>query len=826
MPIDRPLPATFAAPLQIALTTVAPAGPNVTVTAANQLQFPAGTAPGEGSLGIVGAGAAGVPVRVVGPPAGDVVTVDATLPAATVGTAVPFRAVTGASPLGTRDAAPEAGNQLTYRPLAAGQAPDGSGAAPVVVRIDAGADVAVRRLTGAPVHDVVQLDRPIPGAAPWRVDRMRPAAGRRAATALTLERVVGLVVAEPDAIADAPALLLSRVAGAPPTAGPQILASVDVVGTQVTTPATPPGSMPARPTVGEPFLVGAEVCAVRSLRVRVTLDRDVALPAGEHRLVGLVQDGPRYGATRLSDTQVVVVPEDDSAGGAPVPTAFPRFAEGDLVQISGATTDTFRVTAVDGLQLTVTGGSAAAVPANADRVERLDVNDPMNGGPFLGLRAQPVAGAPRSIEVDVWTANSLPANLLVGIVTADGAATHPARVSVDDQALTITLAEPATNVRGVPIAQLSVAASGYAARIARDGNVVLLADAPANVATQSGQTLVVVAQRSNSVTAAGRLQSGTMLVPEDEDEEHGRRQALVDHELTHTLQYAKWGPLWFNFFPMLALELPGILATDAELPEYSPFMEAMLTAGAGTNWDMQIRDLHGVTISSGDKLQVLSGSRIVQVEVLSVVQGSELNVRQLLPGARWAAAGTSRGRAAAPPRSRSGLARSRSSWPLHVELGELCALAVAVEADQEAVVERPGHRTVRVVLVDRRATRDHDVALDGVRRVVRVVRPRRVPGGRPRRVALAEPCSHHRLAADERLVVRVEAVGDVLGEQRPDVVAVVGLPRRHVVVEPALGGRAIHASDLRWSIAGTGCRRSTIRAGFVCLAMALSISRA
>jgi hypothetical protein len=77
-------------------------------------------------------------------------------------------------------------------------------------------------------------------------------------------------------------------------------------------------------------------------------------------------------------------------------------------------------------------------------------------------------------------------------------------------------------------------------------------------------------------------------VPESETTEVDRGQALADHELEHTLQYSKWGPLWFNAFPMLVLELPGILATDTELPDWSRFLDGTLAAGTGGQWVLTI----------------------------------------------------------------------------------------------------------------------------------------------------------------------------------------------------------------------------------------------
>ena len=62
-------------------------------------------------------------------------------------------------------------------------------------------------------------------------------------------------------------------------------------------------------------------------------------------------------------------------------------------------------------------------------------------------------------------------------------------------------------------------------------------------------------------------------------------------------------------FPMLARELPGFLATDTELPEFSRFLDATVATGTGNRWDVTITDTAGVTIAKGNELQVVQGSR-------------------------------------------------------------------------------------------------------------------------------------------------------------------------------------------------------------------------
>lgn len=639
VPLDRAVPSGFTPPLQVALATVAPAGTAVTVVAADRLGFPGGAAPAEGALGLVVAGADAVPVRVTGV-AGDEVTIDATLPGGLVGGPAEFRAVTGSSPLGARDGGPEAAVRITYRPVAPAQAPDGSAGPPVVVRIDAGADVAVRRVTGAPVHDAVVLDRAPAGSGPWQVERLRPAAGRTPAGALALVRVVGLVVDRPDAVDGAPALLLARVIGTPPTPGTALVTGAAVAGTAVTA-SIAPGSMPAGPAPGDPVLVDADAAAVRAVRLDVTFDRVLPLPDGDGvlTLVGLDADGPTWQADWLSATEVVAAPRASltAPGASPVDAAFPRFVPGDVVEVaapvSSGTVERYRIAAVDGLHLTLGGGPPLADPGAFIGLRRMVSVDPGNGGPFLGRNGTRTGTDPSDrASFDVWAPDALPEDTVVGVVTPAGE-THPATITDAAQDLTLTLSEAPGDRAAATVAPLQVAAAGYAAALSRDGEVLLLADAPPNVQTTAGQSLVVVAQRSNGVEAPGAtLAPGTLLVPQDETTEVSRRQALVDHELTHTLQYAQWGPLWFNFFPMLVLELPGILATDTELPEYSGFLQGSLTAGTGQSWNLTIPDREGVSLGDGDTLQVLAGSRVARVTVVSV-SGGDLVVRKEGEGA-------------------------------------------------------------------------------------------------------------------------------------------------------------------------------------------------
>ena len=226
----------------------------------------------------------------------------------------------------------------------------------------------------------------------------------------------------------------------------------------------------------------------------------------------------------------------------------------------------------------------------------------------------------------MWSTDALAASLPVGII--DGDVTHPATVTAAAQPVEITFSET-FDAPGATVSTLSPVAGDtvrFVTTLARDGGVLLLDGAIGALATGANESVVVVAYTPTGTTTTGTIGPGTLLVPEGESTEIDRGQSLTDHELTHTLQYAKWGPLWFNIFPMLAMELPAILATDTELPEYSRFLNAASTAGTGSQWDITIDNTQGVSIGRNDKLQVVQGARRAKVVVASV-NGSVYSVR-------------------------------------------------------------------------------------------------------------------------------------------------------------------------------------------------------
>jgi hypothetical protein len=108
--------------------------------------------------------------------------------------------------------------------------------------------------------------------------------------------------------------------------------------------------------------------------------------------------------------------------------------------------------------------------------------------------------------------------------------------------------------------------------------------------------------------------------------------------------------------------------------------------------------------------------------------------------------------------------RSCRSWAAEIVLGELAAASFAVEADGEAVLVGADDGLARQFAVPRCAGGHNGVTVDRDRRVLGLVDARCVAGGGVTRRNLSEP-GRDDVPTDDRLVLRVVAVRDVLTEQ-------------------------------------------------------------
>jgi hypothetical protein len=589
----------------------------VTLTPPSTLAYPAGTtAPGVGEFLAV-RGTTGDPVvaAVVTAPAAGSITVDVDLTALTA--PLNARPIASGVRLGLAAGGPDSAQALAYVPDAPARA-----ATAHYVRLEpAGGPVTCRRVASVG-FDAVAVAPGLPGNVGSSYDvEVFGFAGPDVAD-LALEVVSGVTLSPTDALADAKALALVSLAGAPPTAGAPLFAGGTVSGSIATFP--PAGNRPAgvmlplvvlaKPTGGTPA-----PALITAVRLTVALDRPLSLSPSALQAVLLTKTGPTYDADRIDATTVTVLPTvGRTAAATGASTQMPRFNVGEFVALSWpggpATTSTYRVTAVDGTTLTLADGDA--VPAGVlVTATRLVPGDPGTGHFRVGTNgatAGPDAVGRPQVAFDVWQPTHLPDSTAavptwIGII--DGADCRPAGV-VATNLVAVTLdPPPAGGGGGIDILQptfRTVTAGG--GRVAWLADVITTAtgvQAPGFTAAVSADTVVAVPFKETPVAVDGSLSSGTVLSPSDpENLELDRFDALCEHELWHTVQSSEWGNALGGFLPIGLLEtVAAALNPNVELPSFSRYLSATL---AGTT--LTVADLSGVPVIRGDTLQIGTAS--------------------------------------------------------------------------------------------------------------------------------------------------------------------------------------------------------------------------
>ncbi len=277
----------------------------------------------------------------------------------------------------------------------------------------------------------------------------------------------------------------------------------------------------------------------------------------------------------------------------------------------------YRVQFVNGTTLTGADDEAVIPPSVTNlTVTRLDVQDPQTGSSRLGIDGE--ALAPAQVRFNVWTPGAFDffsggsfnfnANRL-GIV--DGQNVFAVRPSSGNQTLEIqfltapTIATPVDITLPAQAASTGTAGPGFSARFTLDGASLIFLDTP--LTSPLTGLILAVPYIETALRVDGNLNSGKVRVPEDHEnvsKELDRRQALEDHELTHTHQSARLGPWLFAYFPLWVIEMITDLATSAGMPEFGRYVPATV----GTN-QITIPAVAGVTINADDYVQVAQSGR-------------------------------------------------------------------------------------------------------------------------------------------------------------------------------------------------------------------------
>jgi YD repeat-containing protein len=638
--LDAALPTSFVQPLTVALAQLSGSVQTATLTAAQSLDFGSVTPPNVGdAIAVAGNTLA---VRITANPGGSVRQVDRDLTSLGIGNSITWQRLVRGAELGQRAAAPEAGTSLTYQPQAVRSAPT-SGFLWVE---DNTANLALRSVVSR-TYDGAVLDGNLPGnpANPYQVQRFT--FGGTALPVVAIDREVAIALTPPLTL-NGESLLIQRIAattiGAVVTTGTPIT-GMTLSGSTLSLTVTPATVLPDQPGPAQPVLLisgsNREWGLVRQVMLTVTCDRSLTVrdPAGNPalRIVPLVAGSPLYTAQRRAPLIVAVLPQ---VGGNRV--HMPVFQTGELVEANwtgAARPQQYRITAVEGTTLTLTGDLDLPAAAANLTIQRLSPDfpkittplTPRFGSAHEGIRGEPVGTASggnvttNQFKFHVWQPNVLAANTNFALV--DGDTVFPVRIdSAANRSLELQLATAPGLTGNLEVRIPTVTQSRYATSFTQDSPASLVArdfagiDALATLpALPTGPELVLVVPFRQATeadrSAAGNLSPGTVRIPQDpENWEVDRHQSLVDHELNHTLQSALWGPLLLAWFPVWAVELIYDVASDVALPEFSAYVSGEILE-EGSNRYLQIPDFRGIAFAKDDDVQITNGNRPVTLKL-------------------------------------------------------------------------------------------------------------------------------------------------------------------------------------------------------------------
>jgi hypothetical protein len=225
-----------------------------------------------------------------------------------------------------------------------------------------------------------------------------------------------------------------------------------------------------------------------------------------------------------------------------------------------------------------------------------------------------VAGKPDHVTLAVWAPNAIRTGDFLG-VTDNKDRTLPAKVLAVTELAVDLGAVPA----GIGVAPLSIGPPAWttpdplllATYPPQDGPDI---DLPAG-SLVAGANAAFAVRFGAGRKVAGEFHSGTVLVPDEPESkfEYTRGKAVDEHELSHTRQYAWFGPLMWSFVPWGALA-EGIAEASSAAEElgffYSKDVAARLTTQGGTR-TLEIPDAGGVEFGPGKNAQIVQGTVVV-----------------------------------------------------------------------------------------------------------------------------------------------------------------------------------------------------------------------
>lgn len=357
-----------------------------------------------------------------------------------------------------------------------------------------------------------------------------------------------------------------------------------------------------------------EAGAIKAIRAQIVFATDV--PGRDDNLEAvLLAEGSQYEAQRLGDFEIRVIPR---IGGVRVD--LPRFRVGELIRASdtaGSDERFYRITAVTANGSTITCEGDALMPAAmVPVVGRLNVADPQTGGSRLGIAGKRIN--PNTLEFTIWSTQDFDDRDIIAVVGDTPVArrvTFPASPAAATRNIFLDMAGPVAVSGAISVSSLNVSGatppSNFTAQFEISGDTVTFTDntlVPGGVNTAN---LLVVPYVERGTPAAGNLHAGNVRVPDDHENatiENDRRQAVIDHELVHTIQSARLGPWFFTWWPNWISEMLGDLPGSFGGPTYSETVTGTLETNKIT-----IPSFGDVNFETGDTVQVSHAGRATNV---------------------------------------------------------------------------------------------------------------------------------------------------------------------------------------------------------------------
>lgn len=592
--VDGPLPATVQTPIAVQLAALSGVATAATL-AGNTLSGATLPAPGDfvavtGSgvtLGAVVAGTAAAP------------TLDRTAPElAPLGAAVTWQRLVPGANLGQATVR-DPGATVTYVPTAPRAAP--AAASFLILRGAGASPVVAARRVGAVTYDALVLTR-LPGApaTPFTVERFTVRAPDLAN--LALGTLTGLALSSATALPAGSVALALNLLGSPTlTAGAAIANAALNAGTATLAGAPGATPNPSQLVVLQDTATSTlEAAVVAAVLVTLRFDRPIVGLLPDARLVPLAAGGFAYAAALNADGTLTTLP---TVGATAV--QMPRFSVGEIVQVTGGAIAgaplLFVVTAVSGSTLTLIGPSAPAGGPGGFTVQRLVPAAPaaQNGTPWLGTAGASVPGGPNTdVSFRMWRPNDAvpPAGTPPPLCIRSTDPTQPALAPVvvparvaSVQAVRVAFTAPPARIGANCAITNPNPQIFYAPSFTQSGVDVAIANPlpgalPAPPA--AGPNLIVAVPyvpATPAIAATGTIGPGTVLCPADpENWEFDRRQALAEHELTHTVQSATFGQIYWGIWPLFAHEGLMELLSDTEQPAFSPYVDARIETVTAT----------------------------------------------------------------------------------------------------------------------------------------------------------------------------------------------------------------------------------------------------